>query len=397
MQITGIICEYNPFHLGHLRQMEAARADAGEDTALVCVMGGNFVQRGEPAALSKHARAEMAVRCGADLVVELPLPWAMASAERFAAGGVALLRTLGAEKIAFGCECPDVQRLQGLAEALLQEETKELVRKELLTGVSYAAAREQALRDLLGEDAGLLREPNNILAVEYLKAMAAQGANMRAIAVPRFGAKHDGAAAEGIASASHIRQMLVSGEDPAKYMPEAAVEILRRELAAGRGPVTLASAEGAILYRLRTMTDAEFESLPDGGEGLWRRLMECARREPTLEAVLSAAKTKRYALSRLRRMVLAAYLGVRLDMQKGEPPYIRVLAVRERGREVLRQVKAHTNRPILTKPAAAKELDAPAREVFELEARAGDLYALLYPNPAERSGGAEWRATPFVL
>ena len=164
MQITGIVCEYNPFHLGHSRQLEAARRAVNEDCAVVCVMSGNFVQRGEPAILSKAARAEMAVRCGADLAVELPLPWALSSAERFADGGVAILEALGADSVAFGAECPDVSRLRALAEALLREETGALIREKLRDGVSYAAARERALWELAGPDAALLREPNNILA-----------------------------------------------------------------------------------------------------------------------------------------------------------------------------------------------------------------------------------------
>lgn len=396
MQITGIICEYNPFHLGHLWQMEAARREAG-DTAVVCVMGGNFVQRGEPAVLHKAARAEMALRCGADLVVELPLPWAVASAERFAAGGVALLAALGAENIAFGCECPDAERLGRLARALLEEGTGELIRRELLTGVSYAAARERALAEVLGEDAALLRSPNNILAVEYLKAAALRGAGLRAIAVPRLGPAHDGGTAEGVASASHIRDLLRQGGDPSPFMPAAAAEILKREIAAGRGPVTPEAAESALLYRLRTMPEAEFQALPDGGEGLWRRFMASARTGATLREVLAGAKTKRYALSRLRRMAMAAFLGVTAGQQAGEPPYIRVLAAGERGREVLRRAKAAGEKPILTKPAAVRELDPQARELFALEARAGDLYALLYPDPARRSGGGEWRMTPAVM
>lgn len=396
MQITGIICEYNPFHLGHLYQMEAARAASGEDAAVVCVMSGNFVQRGEPAVVNKAARAEMAVRCGADLVVELPLPWAMASAERFAAGGVALLEALGADSIAFGSECGQIGRLERLAGALLREETQELIKKELLAGVPYAAARERALEKLLGEDAALLRGPNDNLAAEYLKAATARGASMRPIAVPRAGARHDAGAAEGTASASHIRGMLARGEDPAAWMPGAAAEILRRELAAGRGPVTAESARDALMYRLRTMSEEEFRALPDGGEGLWLRFMRYARTEPTPEAVLAAVKTKRYALARLRRMMFSALLGVTADMRGGTPPYIRVLAIGGRGRQVLRQAKAAAVLPVVTKPAAARRLDDGARAVFELEARAGDLYALLYPAADQRRGGGEWTVSPAV-
>ncbi len=397
MRKTGVICEYNPFHLGHSYQLRAAREAAGEECALMCVMGGNFVQRGEPAVLDKHARAEMAVRCGADLAVELPLPWAVRSAEGFAAGGVALLEALGADSIAFGCECPETERLEALARALTGPGARELIARELTAGVSYAAARERAARALCGEDAALLRGPNNILAVEYLKAMALRGSKMRPIAVRRFGPGHDGGEAEGMASASTIRELLLAGGDVSRLMPEAAFEVLSRELAAGRGPVSAAGMEMAALYRLRTMTDAEFEALPDSGEGLWRRFMRASRAEPTLEGVLAAAKTKRYALSRLRRMALWAYLGVTREDMAGEPPYIRVLAVGKRGREVLREAKAAAPVPIITKPASARLLTGRAGEIFRLNARAGDLYALLYPDPARRGGGGEWTRSPFIL
>lgn len=345
MHITGIVCEYNPFHLGHSYQLDAARRAVGEDCAVVCVMSGNFVQRGEPAVLHKAARAEMAVRCGADLVAELPLPWALSSAERFADGGVALLEALGADSIAFGAECPDASRLQALAAALLREETGALIREKLLAGVSYATARERALEELVGRDAELLRCPNNILAVEYIKAALRRGAALRVVAVERFGAAHDGPVKAGVASASAIRKLVLAGGDPASFMPEAAAEILRRETAAGRGPVTLEAAEGAMLARLRTMEEADFAALPDGSEGLWRRFMEAARSEPTLEAVLARAKTKRYALSRLRRMAMAAFLGVTAQTRPDEPPYIRVLAVGPRGREVLRRLPSRRLQP----------------------------------------------------
>lgn len=151
------------------------------------------------------------------------------------------------------------------------------------------------------------------------------------------------------------------------------------------------------MYRLRTMTEEDFQALPDSGEGLWRRFMRCAGNEPTLAEALMAAKTKRYAMSRLRRMALWAYLGLKAGDAAGEPPYIRVLAVGERGREVLREAKAASPLPIITKPASARDLAGRAGDIFRLEARAGDLYALLYPETARHRGGGEWTASPFIL
>lgn len=363
----------------------------------MCVMGGDFVQRGEPAMFSKHARARMAVLGGADLVVELPVPWAVSSAESFARGGVALLEAIGADRISFGAECPDTGRLAALAHALLTPEVWELTKKHLAGGLPYAAARERAVGELLGDEAILLREPNNILAVEYLKALERRSSNMAVLTVKRAQVGHDGGAAGDYASASFLRAELAAGRDVSRYVPEAALGTLTGEISAGRGPVTPERAEAGALYRLRTMSDGEFMALPDSGEGLWRRLAVAARGEPTLEGVLTAAKTKRYALSRLRRMVMCAYLGVTAEDSRGEPPYIRVLAVGERGREILRRAKSRGALPIVTKPAAGLELEGEAGRIFAIDLRASELYALLYPEPDMRRGGEELRTSPFVL
>lgn len=396
MTLTGIICEYNPFHRGHALQMTKARERSGEDAALVCVMGGNFVQRGEPAVIAKHARAEMAVRCGADLVLELPVPWALSSAERFAAGGVALLDAIGADNLSFGAECPDAERLDRLAKTLLTPVCQACVKAELAAGISYAAARERAARGLLGDEALILRQPNNILAVEYLKAMARRGSRLRPIAVERAFAAHDGGENGEFAGASHIRKLIAGGGEYRRFMPDPAADILRRELDAGRTP-DAERLDAMTMFRLRSMTAEEFQRLPDSGEGLWMRLARCGASEPALSAVLDAAKTKRYAHARLRRMAMAALLGVTADTQRGDPPYIRVLAIGERGREALREIKCRATLPIVTKPAAARLLPEGARAIFELEAHAGDVYALTYKSPAERRGGAEWTTSPVVL
>ena len=396
MNVVGIICEYNPFHLGHLHQMEAARRQAGEDAAVVCVMGGNFVQRGEPALVSKHVRAGMAVSCGADLVLELPVPWALASAERFAAGGVALLDAAGADFLSFGAECPEEKRLSALAEALLSPEYGPLLKGELAAGVSFAAARERAAASLVGRDALLLREPNNILAVEYLKAVALRRSALRPLPVKRSFAAHDGGENGDFAGAARIRELAASGGEYGRFMPDAARALLDRELAAGRTPDP-DRVDAMAMYRLRTMTAGEFQALPDAGEGLWSRFMRCAAAQSTLKETLDAVKTKRYAYARLRRMAMAALLGITAGMQQGEPPYLRVLALGERGREVLRQIKRRCPLPVVTKPAAARLLPEEAGRLFRLEARAGDVYALTLKDPAERRGGSEWRTSPVTL
>uniref|UniRef100_UPI0025FFD348 nucleotidyltransferase family protein n=1 Tax=uncultured Oscillibacter sp. TaxID=876091 RepID=UPI0025FFD348 len=199
MRVAGIITEYNPLHSGHVHLMEETRRRLGADTAVLCVMSGCFVQRGDFALVGKYARAEAAVRSGADLVVELGLPWAVSSAERFADGGVAALLATGlVTDLAFGSECGDAAPLWRLARALTGEDFPHRLRRELEKGVSFAAARQRAAEGLVSrEDAALLERPNNILGVEYCKSLLRRGGELRVLTVPRQGAAHDGGAPVG--------------------------------------------------------------------------------------------------------------------------------------------------------------------------------------------------------
>ena len=266
MAALGMICEWNPFHLGHawlLRELKRCYS-----LPVVCVMSGNFVQRGEPAVAEKRARAEMALRCGADVVFELPTVWAMASAERFARGGVALLRRTGVvTQVAFGSECGDAAALMRVAACLDGEDFRAALQRRLAGGDTFAVCRERAAAELLGEtDAALLREPNNILGIEYCRAL--RGSGIGAVTLPRTGARHDGAASGGIASASEIRRLLHEGqpERAMAFLPPAAAEVLRREMAQGRAPVTLENCERAVLAKLRTLREEDFLPYDGGGE-----------------------------------------------------------------------------------------------------------------------------------
>jgi len=399
MRAAGVICEYNPFHKGHALHLAQTREQLGPDCGVVCVMSGNYVQRGEPALFGKHARAEAAVLGGADLVLELPLPWAAAPAERFAAGGVALLDRLGVcTYLSFGSEAGTLAPLLRAAEALRDPSIDLKIRAALADGASYAAARQAAVQALIGPDAAVLTEPNNILAVEYLLALAARGSKMKPLTMSRTGAAHNGLLPEsGLASASHIRSLFASGGDPWPYLAGPAAARFRKEMEAGRGPVLLEALETAMLARLRTLPDEAFAALPGNAEGLSDRLRRNARTEPDLRSVLDKTVTRRYPRSRIRRMLLCAYLGVTAADQTGEPPYARVLALNGRGRGLLREIQKNGKIPVLTKPAAAVQLPADAARIFRLEALATDLYVLGYPSAAERAGGAEWKTSPVIL
>lgn len=393
MNVIGIVCEYNPFHKGHLEHIRQSRQAVGEDAPVVCVMSGDFVQRGTPAVFDKHMRARAACAAGVDLVLELPLPWCLASAEGFARGAVGLLGQLGVvTHLAFGSECGDLAPLTALALAAAEEETLEQIKAEMSGGMSFAPARQKVLARRLGAEAELLEKPNNILAVEYLKALFSLGMDITPVTSRREGSVHDKPSGGAVRCAAELRSMLEAGEDASPFIPAEANRVLRE----GK-PVLLADLEQAYMARLRMLSEEDFNALPDATEGLGNRLYKAVRRESSVEAVLSAVKTKRYPLSRLRRMLSCAVLGLQARDVEGLPPYARVLACTERGRALLRTMADTSAVPLVNKPAAAKQLDERAQRIFRLTADARDLYVLGYEAPDKRQGGSDWKTNPSLL
>ena len=383
METAGIVAEYNPFHRGHAWHIAETRRRLGGEAPVVCVMSGHWVQRGECALADKWLRAALALSGGADLVVELPTPWAMASAEPFARGAVSLLAATGVvDVLSFGSETGELAPLEEAAAALDAPDYPERLRAALGRGLSFPAARQEAA------GAACLSAPNNNLGVEYLRSLRALGSTIRPLTVPRQGAGHDGPAAGGFASASELRRLLRAGrgEEAAPYLTAP----WSGELA------DMQHIERAVLARLRTMGEGDWAALPDGGgaEGLPSRLAKAAREAVSLEDFYTRAKTRRYPHARLRRLALAAFLDLRAAERPAAPPYVRVLGLGGRGRALLRKMKDTCPLPVIVKPAQARELDGPARTLFESEARYTDLYGLCFPAP--RPCGAEWIHSPVV-
>ena len=383
METAGIVAEYNPFHRGHAWHIAETRRRLGGDAPVVCVMSGHWVQRGECALADKWLRAALALDRGADLVVELPTPWAMASAESFARGAVSLLAATGVvDVLSFGSETGELAPLEEAAAALDAPDYPERLRAALGRGLSFPAARQEAA------GAACLSAPNNNLGVEYLRSLRALGSTIRPLTVPRQGAGHDGPAAGGFASASELRRLLRVGRgaEAAPYLTAP----WSGELA------DMQHIERAVLARLRTMGEGDWAALPDGGgaEGLPSRLAKAAREAVSLEDFYTRAKTRRYPHARLRRLALAAFLGLRAAERPAAPPYVRVLGLGGRGRALLRRMKDTCPLPVIVKPAQAREMDGPARTLFESEARYNDLYGLCFPAP--RPCGAEWIHSPVV-
>lgn len=386
MDAVGVVCEFDPLHRGHERLLRRA-GESGR--VLVCAMSGNFTQRGGAACVEKFARAEMAVRCGADLVVELPTPWAMATAEKFADGGVSLLAQCGVNTLYFGSECGDTDALWATAEALLRADVHRAIRLEMDGGLPYAAARQAVLERETGLGA-LLAQPNNTLAVEYLKAIRRRGLAADAATVRREDGGHHGSA-----SASHIRALLAAGQEAKAFalMPPQAADILGREMKKGLAPADPARLERAMLARLRLMNEHDFASYDSGGEGLYRRVYRAVQEGGSLGDILTRATTKRYPTARVRRMLWAVFLG--LEAPGEDIPYVRILAATEAGRRLLRQMQ-DAGVPVLTKAADVGRLGPSAEALFTREARRTDVYALACPG-SPLPCGSDWRRTPTMI
>ena len=398
MDFIGVVCEYNPFHNGHAYHLrESARLT--DDQGVVCVMSGDFVQRGEAALYAKYARAEAAVRGGADVVFELPLPWSLASAEGFARGAVGLLAAIGATTLSFGTESEDLGILDTLARRLIEPQTVELIRAKMADEpeLSFAAARQRVLEELCGEGARALETPNNILAVEYLKTIYTENLSLKPLGVRRLGSAHDGAGEGNTRSASEIRSLLSRGESADRFMSASSRAVFERDTAQGRGIPSRPTLETAILSRLRMLRREDFLALPDASGGLGERLFRAAGEEPTLDAVFAAVKNKRLAMSRVRRACYCAALGITSNAADGIPPYARLLAANARGREMLAELRETSEIPIVTKPASVRELGERSETIFSLGAAAHDLYVLGYRAAEERRGGADWRTGPRIV
>lgn len=373
-KISGVVCEFNPLHNGHAALLSRISEEFGSDA--VCVMSGNFVQRGEAAVLDKWSRTRLALQNGASLVLELPLPWAVAGAEKFALGGVSLLNALGCvDTLTFGSETGDTAPLMRCAEYLRSDAFKADIRPEVEKGVAFAAARTEAVKKSLGEEtAELLTKPNCILGIEYCKAILSLNSDIIPQTVQRIATEHDSDKAHGaFASASLIRSRSAVGEEISAYVPEntaACIHALQKEK---QYPASLSYLDRAVLASVSTMSPEEMRRVPDVAEGIENRILTAAGTAETCAELFDAVKTKRYSHARIRRIVLSAYLGITSDLPE-LPPYLRILGMTSRGAEILHEAKPTL--PIIARPADVKKLSSEARRVFELEVRADNLYSL---------------------
>lgn len=395
MEFVGVIAEYDPFHSGHQAQLQMLRRQ-GARTIAVCMSSG-AVQRGGVPLLPEPVRTRAALLAGADLVVALPAPYAASGAEQFAAAGVALLDALGCDTLAFGAETPAADLLLRAARLLQQDVLTAELRRQLAAGQTFAAARAAAVRAVAPWAAELLREPNNILGVEYCRALLRQGSRMQVCPLPRLGAGHGDAApgtAQGreIASASFLRAAVRRGGAAAlrPYVPCEAYELYRA--AADQGQLFSPERfDTALLALLRSRTRAELAAVRGVSEGIEHRLWAAVRTATDSESLYMAMKTKRYPHARLRRLALDAALGVRAGALPPLPPFLHVLGARRQALPLLRQARL----PASTSLAKLERALPQQGELFALYGRFADLSALCRQKIMPM--GLAYTAKPVVL
>ncbi|MBQ8921779.1 MAG: nucleotidyltransferase family protein [Oscillospiraceae bacterium] len=376
MKISGIICEYNPFHNGHLYHVEQTRKHGA--THIVAIMSGNFVQRGDVAVISKFERAKAAVRCGVDLVIELPVAYCLSAAETYAMGAMYILKGLGCiDELSFGSECGDLGLLSAAVKATYACAKRPELEDLMKLGNSYPKALQILIRQTYGDEIGLLfSSPNNVLAIEYLKAMVAVNLKIQPYTVKRNSA-HDAMVPSGkIASASLIRQLMESQSgDFDDLVPDTSADAISACAATGM-TARFENLERVLLYKLRTSSAEEIAGLPEVGQGLENKILS-ARNETSLESLLLNIKSKRYPMARLRRILLNLLIGITPNDTKNPPPYGRILALNERGRDILTAAKqAGTTLPYATSLAKLAELNDKCKACSELEAKATSIYGL---------------------
>ncbi len=386
MRVAGIVAEYNPFHNGHAIHVEKTRDPNGgcEATHVVAVMSGSFVQRGEPAIMTKFDRARAALAGGVDLVIELPVPWCLSSAEGFASGAVSLLNTLGCvDVLSFGSEVGALQPLQKAVTVMQTPRFTSLLKYHLGLGISFAEAQQKALAEIVGATAAsVLDTPNNTLGIEYIKALQAFDSSMELFTVKRQGSSHDSMAPIGdTASATYLRMLLSSDRllNTLPYMPASCSAVVSDSADKGLLPASTAALDRAVLAHLRRLSLEELKALPTMTEGLENRVYTAIRKASSLTELEESIKTKRYPLTRIRRLIWSAFLGITNDDTATPPPYIRVLAANERGKEILSAAKPSV--PLLYRASQVPKLSEACQRLWELETKATDLHALALPTP----------------
>ncbi len=403
MKVAGIISEYNPFHKGHEYQIKKLREMLGEDTAIVAVMSGNYTQRGEIAVADKLIRAKAALECGVNLVLELPFPFSMSSAEFFAKSGVKILGEIGVvDYLAFGSESGDINELSDIA-AVMSSKEYELTLETLSSDdesreLGYPELCQLALSRVYGKEISRdFFSPNNILAIEYIKAISAFGYSISPVTVRREGAGYNdiiNPMAE-FQSASAIREELAEGNLSAlDYIPENAKSIYHKAAHEGKMPADASRLDLSIISFFRLNSPSDTPDIQDAAGGLYNRLCDLSADANSIISLTSLADTKKYTKARIRRAIWNSYFGVTSSDVRRLPCYTQVLAMDGIGRSLLKEIKKTSEFTIITKPSSYRDFGDEVIRQKELSNKADAIYALTLKEP--NSGRFPLTFTPYV-
>ena len=383
MKIAVIISEYNPFHNGHKYQIDMLKK---KYDSVIAIMSGNFVQRGDIAVCDKWTRAKAALINGIDLVIELPVIYALNSAERFARGAVKIAHELGvAESLCFGSECGNIEEIESAAEILNNEpeEVSERIAKYIKEGMSYPSARALAYEEIINPE--LLSGSNNILGIEYVRALKKIDSAIRPETIKRIGAGYNEIGYDGIFnSASGIRKLIKNSEDYRKYMPKTAWEIFNK--------ASKFSAEGLtdiLKYSIISRGKEYIAGINDVAEGLENKIYDAARLGGTFEETADLIKSKRYTMSRVRRILFSVILGIDKDIAGREPEYIRVLGMNRTGMKILKKMKERAGLPVVVKTA---DFSSP---ILDLDIFATDIAYMTLKNHGIM--GRDYLTSPVII
>ncbi|MGM0419372.1 MAG: nucleotidyltransferase [Bacillota bacterium] len=406
MQATGIIVEYNPFHNGHLYHLRKA-IELNPGQPIIAVMSGNFTQRGEPALLDKWLRTQMAVNNGVDLVIELPVISAVRSAEYFAQGAVQVLAATGIiNNIVFGSENNKLGLLESAASLFVKEpeEYKQILKEQLKQGTSFPRARTNAVKQILGpETAESVKSPNNILAIEYIKAIKRFDLDITPQAIKRVGSSyHDQQPGENdIASATAIRNYIYTDKDKKiwRYLPEPSQKILANALESGRGPVNLKKWQEFCFFLYRQVSPEKLKEVPAGTEDLIRSSLYWRQKTSNYQELTNKLTSKTYPRSRVRRIL--TQLALNFEQNKFQkftgsiPAYLRVLGLGTEGERLLTQLTKSSSLPVVIQPAdylREPEFNTadPLKYQLSLDILASDVYNLLLPAEPYKHGNQDF-------
>lgn len=391
----AVIGEFNPFHNGHFYHLTKAKKMIKPDFT-IAIMSGNFVQRGDTAILDKWTRAEIAIRNGFDLVIELPTIYSVSSAENFADGAIKILNSLGfVDYLVFGSEIGEIEPINNVANVLYKEpkELSTLINRQVRSGLSYPKARELALNMYFGTSnifTSILNEPNNILGVEYVKAIKKYKSNITPLTFKRKNTGyHSKTISFGIASATAIRSFLEDKEKLKEVMPKSSYDILRRKMRAGEFVRDLSAFEKEIIYILRRMTITEIANLPDVTEGLENRIKSAAHTAQNLDDLISKIKSKRFTQTRIQRILVYALLNItKKDMQISQKvvPYIRILGFNEYGKKIISTIAKNNPKSKLIisfKKFVESNKDSNLNALISKDILATNVYTLGYKKNGE--------------